>query len=192
MILYENRPKRYKYILGILMPLAMITVLSYVTLNREKIAELNPGKLDNGEGFSIFIVYGIPVMMAVSAFLMIAFIVQMIKNPSIFTISDEGFVYNPAGVSSGLILWSDIIEIRETAVIVKRGKKNPGTEKVFAVMLKNPDQYIQQKSAVLRPLLRLRLKMSNTPLILNIADLGKNQGDVIPILKKFVPVVLIG
>ncbi|MBU3714849.1 MAG: hypothetical protein FGM46_07865 [Ferruginibacter sp.] len=192
MTLYENRPKWYKYILGILMPLVMITVLSYVMHNREKIAELNPGKFDKGEGFSIFIDYGIPIMMAVSAFLMIAFTVQMIKNPSIFTISDEGFVYNPAGVSSGLILWSDIIEIRETDVIVKRGNKNTGTEKVFAVILKNPDQYIQQKSAALRPLLRLRLKMSNTPLILNIADLGKNPGDVIAILKKFVPIIPIG
>src|SRR5688500_6288110 len=59
----------------------------------------------------IYVAIGI---MVVGSFLVLNFIWRFIKAPVVFRMTDEGILYNPAGVTTGLIRWDEIENVEES------------------------------------------------------------------------------
>jgi len=66
----------------------------------------------------IFIAYAI---LAVGSFLVLNFAWRFITAPVVFRMDDNGIVYNPAGVATGLISWHEISDVNEANMKVVRG-----------------------------------------------------------------------
>lgn len=71
-------------------------------------------------------------------------------------ISDLGLTDNSSGVSAGLILWSDIVDL--SVIEIQQ-------QKLIMLVVKNPQEYIdRQKSGFKRKLMQMNHNMYGTPL----------------------------
>ena len=67
----------------------------------------------------------------------------------------EGIFDNSSGVSAGLVPWSDISGIYEYAI---------GQQKFIAILVVDPDKYINRGNALRRMTNKANMKMSGTPI----------------------------
>lgn len=114
----------------------------------------------------------------VGIFLTGVFAWRFVKNPLIFRMDDEGFEYNPAGVSSGFVRWVDVEKLDYTQVKVGRPG---GTQfmKVLGVYLKDPATYINRQPMALHALFEARRYDSGTPLVFNSGEFGRQHDRII-------------
>lgn len=105
------------------------------------------------EAFSLFekLVFGFFYIL--THFLVIVFGQPLFKGmPPIFIATEKGFCYEPAGISTGWVLWEDISEVAEREVLSGSGVNNgPVLMPVIGIKLKNPEDYNQ---AAFAPLLK--------------------------------------
>lgn len=89
----------------------------------------------------------------IAHFLLLVFGLRLFKGmPPVFIATEKGFCYEPAGVSSGWILWEDIVEVRESSVLYGSGVNNgPTLMPVLGIKLMNPEEY---NAAAFAPLLQ--------------------------------------
>lgn len=74
-------------------------------------------------------------------FLIITTVFRLAKDtPPVFTATEKGFWYEPAGISTGWILWEDVDEVRESSVLSDRNRV-AGQATVLGIKLKYPDAY---------------------------------------------------
>ena len=73
------------------------------------------------------------------------FIIKMLgdKSPGL-VISDEGVFDNSSALSVGLVLWTDILEIKETKVV---------NQTFISLIVKNPQDYIDRQTNVIKGVL---------------------------------------
>ncbi len=124
----EIKAKRISY----LVPLPFILLLMFLFY---KYAIVNSGEGND----KVFFIVGIFVV-GVGAFLAGYFTLQFFRNPAILRANEQGFEYNPAGVSLGFIPWKDVSGFEEVMVRVVRGDV-PTHEQALAIILKDPEQY---------------------------------------------------
>jgi hypothetical protein len=177
---YENKLRNNNYIIGILFSIIIISFASYILLN--------PDQMNNGKGLDSTFKLVAQIMLLTAVLLMFLFIRSAMSPPIIFSFDNNGFTYKPNGVSFGFIEWQDVIEIREISIIVTKGIQVE--ESVLNVVLKEPIKYIKKVNIFIRPLLFLRYKMTNSPVIINTCDLGKEPLEILAQIEKFVPVIL--
>jgi len=105
------------------------------------------------EAFSLFEKFIFGFFYILTHFLVIVFGQQLFKGmPPIFIATEKGFCYEPAGISTGWVLWEDIAEVAEREVLSGSGINNgPVLMPVIGIKLKNPDHYNQ---AAFAPLLK--------------------------------------
>lgn len=86
-------------------------------------------------------------------FLLLVFGLRLLKGmPPVFIATEKGFCYEPAGISSGWILWEDIEEVRESTVLTgSAGNTGPTAMPVLGIKLINPEEY---NAAAYAPLLQ--------------------------------------
>lgn len=106
----------------------------------------------------------------VGVFLIGVFLRRLMMRPASFWCGEEGFVYQPGGVSTGLVRWSDIKELRDIGVQVAAQTH----ENAVAVVLHDPAAYIARQAGWLQPLFRKRARLSGSPLVLRATDLGRD------------------
>lgn len=63
-------------------------------------------------------------------------------------------------------------------------------ESVLNIVFKEPIKYIKKVNIFIKPLLFQRYKMTNSPVIINTCDLGKEPLEILAQIEKFVPVIL--
>lgn len=92
-----------------------------------------------------------------SHFLFIYFGFKMFKDEPYFAISEKGFLYNPAGISYGMVLWDDVSSVKESTIMYSTfaGAHQVVPRAVICVGLKNPEKYLKRYNFVLRTLIRL-------------------------------------
>lgn len=89
-------------------------------------------------------------------FLLVVFTFRSLNKESYFTISEKGFLYNPAGISFGMVLWKDVTSIRETVIMRSLGMYAPlRPQKVLTIGLANADEYNDRYNIVLRSAIKL-------------------------------------
>jgi hypothetical protein len=129
----------------------------------------------------------------IAHFLLLVFGMRLFKGmPPVFIATEKGFCYEPAGVSSGWILWEDVVEVRESSVLYGSGVNNgPVLMPVLGIKLMNPEEY---NAAAFAPLLQrvvsLGQKLNNYQtegvgdLLLRPSDFGNDYGKVIALFKQ--------
>jgi hypothetical protein len=112
------------------------------------------------------------------AFLAVHWVRALVVNPAMLELDDQGFTYCPAGVSTGLIAWRDVMELRDITVTVGGSGYGPEPTPVLAVVLHDPEAYRARFPALLRPLLQARQGLSGTSLVIDLNHLGPRRAEV--------------
>ncbi|HLD53046.1 MAG TPA: hypothetical protein VJA82_07075 [Sediminibacterium sp.] len=144
------------------------------------------------EAFSLFekLVFGFFYIL--THFLVIVFGQRLFKGmPPIFIATEKGFCYEPAGVSSGWILWKDVVEVEESTVLSGSGVNNgPVLMPVIGIKLKNPEEYNNAAYApLLKYVVRFGQKFHNYQtegvgdILLRPSDFGNQYAEVVALFK---------
>lgn len=145
----------------------------------------------NGFKISEKIVFGFFYIIA--HFLVIVFGMHLFKGlPPLFVATEKGFCYEPAGISSGWILWEDIKEVRESTALYGSPITNgPRLMPVLGIKLANPEEY---NAVAYTPLLQRIVKIGQQfnnyqtegvgDILINPADFGKNYETVLALFKE--------
>lgn len=126
---------------------------------------------------------GFGAAIAVGVFLTVVFTFRLIRNPPYFVLYEHGFEYSPGGVSTGLIKWTDVLELREESVLNSLAG-TPGRRAVTAVVLRNPEELVRRFPAALRPLFELRMKMNSSPILIARGEFGGDSTALMTILRE--------
>lgn len=171
----EIRPNRFGYLIPIpFCLLLMWLVYKYVLIDPQQPIE---------DEMFFYIAYGI---MIIGGFLALNFAWRFIKAPVVFRMDDQGILYNPAGVTTGLIRWDEIADANEKNIKVVRNDA-PVYQTVLALKLKDPEAFRKRHNLVLAHLLKLGNKMYDADVLLEISVLGKKYDAVKEELRKRVP-----
>ncbi len=129
----------------------------------------------------------------ITHFLVLVFGLRLFKGmPPLFIATEKGFCYEPAGISTGWILWKDVQAVRESSVLSGgRVNNGPTLMPVLGIKLTNPDAY---NTAAYAPLLQRVVKLGQQlnnyqtegvgDILLNPADFGHQYEKVIQLFKQ--------
>ena len=142
--------------------------------------------------FSEKIIFGFFYIIA--HFLAIVFGLRLFKGmPPVFIATEKGFCYEPAGISSGWILWKDVVEVRESTVLYGSSVTNgPRTMPVLGIKLIDPETYNAKAFVpLLRKLVNVGQKSNNYQtegvgdILIRPEDLGTNYDQVKAIFEQY-------
>ncbi|MEY2866411.1 MAG: hypothetical protein RIQ43_437 [Pseudomonadota bacterium] len=92
---------------------------------------------------------------AVALFLLLAFTHRAVLNPPWFVLGREGFLYEPGGISPGLIRWRDVRDMKEDTVLAgSNSYTGPRLDPVLVITLRDYEKYLAAYNPVLRFLVR--------------------------------------
>jgi hypothetical protein len=110
---------------------------------------------------------------------------MLIKNPAVLKINADGFEYNPGGVSSGWVQWSNVEELKYVDVRSVHGNVNGvNLETVFSVKLKDNTSYLKQYNFTIRDLMQTTRKMYDTDILFSLSSFGKRLDEVVALMNK--------
>ncbi len=126
---------------------------------------------------------GVGVGGLVSLLLSVGFTYRWLRNPPTLRLYEDGFEYSPAGVSTGLIKWSDVVELRDESVLVSL-VGTPSRRPVTAVVLRNPDDYLDRIPAPLRPIFIVNRKLNSSPILIAAGEFGPDHGAILALMRE--------
>jgi len=178
----EIKFNRFSYLIPIPFVLFLMWVFYWFT-----IAEPDENFTGNVKIFLIVTVF----VEAVGLFLTIYFFRQFLKPPVIFRMDDEGFIYNPSGVSTGLIRWDEISDVNEVniAEVVPNSQVN---ELALGIQLKNPAEFRGKYNLFLGKALQLGSKMYHADIIIENKYLRKHYDAVKTEMRRKIPLSFLG
>lgn len=157
-ILSVTPPNQYVVSILLLVIAAVFSVLLNVFL-------LTPDQLigfKNGNEFSFFEKVLFWFFYVLVHFLLLVFISGTIKKQyPVFVAGKSGFCYEPAGISSGWIAWSEVLDIKE-CTIVTGSYVGPVEMPVLGIKLRNPESLRQAHySSLFRSILNFGARINN-------------------------------
>ncbi|HLP24794.1 MAG TPA: STM3941 family protein [Acidobacteriota bacterium] len=126
-------------------------------------------------------VVGIGALVGLS--LCVGFAYRLLRNPPTLRLYEEGFEYSPAGVSTGLIRWSDVVELRNESVLVSM-VGTPARRPVTAVVLRNPEDYERRFPAALRPVFALNRRLNSSPILITPGEFGPDHDAILAVMRE--------
>lgn len=91
-------------------------------------------------------------------------------------INSEGIIDNSSGVSAGIVLWTDIIEISTANVM---------TQKFLMFIVKNPEEYINRQNGIVkRKAMEINYKTYGSPISISANTLDTNFEELYKLLKR--------
>lgn len=109
----------------------------------------------------------------------------VILQPAIIRINDQGFEYNPGGVSSGFIKWTNVQELKRTEVRTTAGNlPGPVWETVIAIKLKDSSTYTNQFNPFIQSLMKLNDQLYDADIFFRISSFGKQATEVEALMMK--------
>lgn len=91
-------------------------------------------------------------------------------------INSEGIIDNSSGVSAGIVLWTDIIEISTANVM---------NQKFLMFIVKNPEEYINRQNGIVkRKAMELNYKTYGSPISISANTLDTNFEELYKLLKR--------
>ena len=95
---------------------------------------------------------------------------KMKGNPIGLTLSSEGIIDNSSGISSGIILWDDVVDITTTTVV---------NQKFVLILTKNPESYINRQTQILKKkTMQMNYKSYGSPICISANALQINFEDL--------------
>lgn len=111
---------------------------------------------------------------------------MIIINPDVLMMDEKGFEYNPGGVSSGFMHWTNVAEIKFVDVRTTQGQLNgPVWERALTIKLKNPSLYRNQFNPFLRGLMGLNKKMYDGDIFFRLSSFGEQAEEVHTLMMKY-------
>lgn len=179
---------------GAILPLVMVLVLvgglaSLAFLPEDTLADFdvqNPFTEDLAFEFKAMIA----LFAGIAAFLIVAFTVRAVANPPWFVLTRHGFLYRPGDVSAGLVRWSEISDIKTSAVLSGDGGYGPTAKPVLVVTLKHPERYNANYTPLLGMLVRaltpaLRAQTGGGDLFIDPVDFGADYEKVVALMQEY-------
>ena len=91
-------------------------------------------------------------------------------------INSEGIIDNSSGVSAGIVLWTDIIEISTANVM---------NQKFLMFIVKNPEEYINRQNGIVkRKAMEINYKTYGSPISISANTLDTNFEELYKLLKR--------
>ncbi len=110
----------------------------------------------------------------------------IILNPDVLLINEKGFEYNPGGISSGFMEWTNVAEIKFTEVRTQQGQlPGPIWEKVLAIKFKDPSIYTHQYNPLLRGLMHINKNMYDADMFFRLSSFGNKVDEVHTLMMKY-------
>lgn len=141
--------------------------------------------------FTIFekIIFGFFYL--ITHFLVIVFGQRFFKGmPPVFVATQKGFHYEPAGISTGWVLWEDVAEVKESEVLFGSGVNNgPKLVPVIGIKLFNPEKYRASYAPLLQYVVKIGQKFHNYQtegvgdILIKPSDLGDQYENVLELFK---------
>jgi len=178
---YERRTPRWVHLVVLVATIGLTAAMAWFGLLREvepdafgRTEEIDPvGKVI----FGFFVLIGV--------FLSGVFGYRLVRNPPYFVMYPDGFEYAPGGVSTGLIKWTDVQELRDETVL-QGGPSGPVRQPVTAVVLRNTAEYIERFPAALKPLFAARMAMNSSPILISKAEFGRDHTAILTVMRDLV------
>jgi hypothetical protein len=118
--------------------------------------------------------------MAIGVFMFFVLLYRLIKSPAVLIADSEGLYLNPAGVELGRFKWSEIAEIKDAEVLGSpTGRGGPRMMPAVAIVLKDPQKYIDRFPKVMSPLFKFRQGEAGTPLLLEPSMFGTRYEEIV-------------
>jgi hypothetical protein len=91
-------------------------------------------------------------------------------------INSEGIIDNSSGVSAGLVLWKDIIEITTSNVM---------NQKFLMFIVKNPEEYINRQNGIVkRKAMEMNYRSYGSPISISANTLDTNFEELYELLQR--------
>lgn len=172
----QNRPMQVFKIknnrLGHLIVLVAVLLLMGITF-WAFFLKVEPLEL-NGGGLVIALMIG-----GIGAVVLFMSLRAIILNPDVLIVNEKGFEYNPGGVSSGFMEWTNVAEIKFMEVRTTQGQlPGPIWEKVLAIKFKDPSLYTNQFNPLLKGLMHLNKNMYDADMFFRLSSFGSKVNEV--------------
>lgn len=178
MLLYEQRSPRWVHVVCLVPTIGLVALFTDLVFLPD--VGLLPLETEGEIDLMGKLIFGFFTFVGI--FLIGVFSYRLVKNPWTFRMTDEGFEYNPAGVSSGFIRWEDVAEIKYVPVMTNRG--GPTQIMTVGVILKDPHSYIARYPTALGALFEYRKYESETPLVFLYKEFGRDHDRVVAMMKE--------
>lgn len=140
----------------------------------------NEVRLETNAYIILIIIFSIGTVVLLKALQII------IKKPDVIAINSYGFEYNPGGISSGLIPWSNVQEVKRVSVLTEGGNVGgPIYETTLAVKLKDPADYAEQYNFFLKSLMKLNHNLYDADIFMRLASFGNKAAEVEELMMKY-------
>lgn len=176
-VVFEHRSPRWSHFVGLIAAAAMSGLALRTLLSG--LGELDSPLQTQAWGLAA----GLGSVAALGLFLCGFFAYRWLRNPPTLKFTEEGFEYSPAGVSTGLIKWGDVVELRDETVITSVVGQ-PGKRPVTAVVLRNPDKYVSRFPAAMRPLFALNRKLNSSPIMIMRGEFGRDHDAILAAMRE--------
>ncbi|MBA4137497.1 MAG: hypothetical protein C0518_09300 [Opitutus sp.] len=176
---FEYRPPRWPQLIVLVATVALTAVFIDVIFLPEK--ELLPFEFEPVEvGLFEQVMFGTFTLIGV--FFTGVTLYRLIRRPVTFRLTDDGFEYAPAGVSTGWVRWADVEELKYTTVATGNGDQN--RRKVLGVYLKDPRSFIARRPLALHALFEMRQFQSGTPLVFQSGEFGREHDRIVAMMQE--------
>ncbi|MFC5978977.1 STM3941 family protein [Flavobacterium salmonis] len=129
-------------------------------------------------------IFGNPMIIFISGISAIVFfgyttfilLKKMPDNKPGLIINSEGIIDNSSGVSAGIVLWKDIIEISTANVM---------NQKFLMFIVKNPEEYINRQNGIVkRKAMEINYKTYGSPISISANTLDTNFEELYKLLQR--------
>jgi|GEM_PF-1665122 len=135
------------------------------------------------DGTPLFILVPIGAIGAVCIYMALKNIIQ---NPDVLVMDEKGFEYNPGGVSSGFMHWTNVAEIKYVDVRTIHGQLNGAVwERALAMKLKDPSVYQDQFNPLIKGLMNLNKDMYDGDIFFRLSSFGKQAEEIHALMMKY-------
>lgn len=179
-VLYQRRSSRWAHLICVIA--ALLLTLALLVAAFEGFGDLDPLFSSPDIGWDMKVALTLAIMGGV--FMTFVFAYRLAKNPVVLTVYEDGFEYIPAGISTGLIKFSDVLELRDEGVVTSIVDRSGGVRGVTAVVLRDPAEYTRRFPAGLRHLMEARGKMNSSPILIVRGEFGAEHDRILAMLRE--------
>jgi hypothetical protein len=171
---FKIKNNRLGHVIVILTVLLLMTITFWAFF-----LKADPIEMIGGSIFILFIIGGIGSVVLFMA------LRAIILNPDVLVVNEKGFEYNPGGISSGFMEWTNVAEIKFMEVRMNPGQlSGPIWERVLAIKFKDPTLYSNQFNPLMKGLMNLNKNMYDADMFFRLSSFGKQVEEVYELMIK--------
>lgn len=155
-ILEIRKPFFLNIFLPIIFMMVFVVGMNYMLLHVEQFNFMFNLLTTRATAFTLFFY----LFYVIAHLLFIGFTINAIRNQPFFVLTTHGFLYEPGGISPGLIYWTNINEMKEATLLKRNSRRgNSFLEPALVISLKDASKNTTSYNVVLRLLVKWGTKL---------------------------------